>query len=104
MSRRKTQNSRIKQPALDLGALLHGSPDWPDVVEFFRYGEFDEETYLVEAIKKYLRTEAQRQQLFAFDMSIEDMLNGRFQSDCEFFVETTFREWNQRLGFKKFGF
>ena len=60
-----------------LDELLYGEPTWEQVVEFFRNGEFCEEQYLVEAIKRHLRTELDRRELFDMDASIEDILNGR---------------------------
>ena len=89
---------------IDLDGLLFGNPRWEEVVEFWKDdGEFCEERYLVDAIKKHLRTEDQRRRMFNLDVSIEDMLNGRYTGDKSDAVRAIFDEWNAKLGFKAFG-
>jgi len=87
---------------IDLDDLLHGSPSWTKVVEFFKNGEFHNEHYLVEAIKTHLRSSANRDKLQKLDLSIEDVLNGRYGIKDEFFVRQIFNEWNQKLGYIHF--
>jgi hypothetical protein len=95
-----------KGELVDLDGLLYGDPTWEQVVAFWKEdGDFCEEKYLVEAIKKYLRTEEQRKRLFEVDISIEEMLNGRYQGtarNCKV-VQGIYDEWNAKLGFKAFG-
>ena len=75
-----------------------------EVLEAFRDG-FDDEHYLVDAIKKYLRTQEQKAILDAKDISIEDVINGRegeaLDSD---FLASMYDDWNAKLGFHGFGF
>lgn len=67
-------------------------------------GEFLSEEYLVQAIRNLLLTETQRKTLFNLNLSIEDMLNGRYNDTQEQQVLLMFSEWNNTLGFKTFGF
>jgi hypothetical protein len=85
-----------------LDEMLFGTPTWEQVVEFFKNGEFHEEQYDVLAIKKHLLTSEQRQTLFDLNLSIEDMLNGRIGGEQR--VYAIFDQWNEKLGFKCFGF
>jgi hypothetical protein len=74
----------------------------------------DEETYLwyenyeegkVALIKAHLRTPEQKQWLFDNDLSIEDVLNGRFGSPQDAYITgPMFAEWNQKMGHHAFGF
>lgn len=92
---------------IELDELLNGTPTWEQVVEFWRDdGEFYGEQYLVPAIKKWLRTEDQRQRMAKADISIEEMLNGRYEGGERIgkVVQSIFDEWNAKLGFKAFGF
>lgn len=88
---------------IDLDELLNGSPSWEQVTEFFRNGEFHEESYLVEAIELYLQTDVQRQLIFDNRLSIEKMLNGRTQPQHSSITQQIYDEWNSKLGFKNFG-
>ena len=75
-----------------------------EVLDQFR-DAFDSEEYLVSAIKKYLRTEKQKQWLYNHDLSIEDCLNGRYPGNLEEEVdEVLYKPWNEILGFHEFGF
>ena len=101
----KRQKKELNLPKIDLQELLHGSPMWEDVVEFFRKGEFHEEHYLVAAIKRHLLTLAHRSFMHEGEFSIEDMLNGRVPGGIQTMVTNAiFEEWNEKLGFRKFGF
>lgn len=86
-----------------LDELLTGKPTWAQVVEFWKEGEFFEEKYTVEAIKKFLRTEEDRKIMYEFDFSIEEMLNGRIYPNQDKAVHDMFKRWNEKLGFKAFG-
>lgn len=89
---------------IDLDELLNGEPTWEQVVEFWKEdGDFCEEKYLVQAIKKHLRTEDQRKRMFDLDISIEEMLNGRYPMDKFDLVDAIYAEWNKKLGFQAFG-
>ena len=64
----------------------------------------EDECYLVGAIKKHLLTPAQKEFLHQFDMTIEDLLNGRWPVHMGEFLQTHFfDEWNKILGWKEFG-
>ena len=92
---------------IELDELLNGTPTWDQVVEFWRdNGEFCGEEYLVSAIEKHLLTEQQRKQMFDLRLSIEKILNGRCEGTPENvkFTEDLFAAWNQKLGFKEFGY
>ncbi len=67
-------------------------------------GFHDKEEYLVAAIKRCLRTDEQRQLLYTADLSIEDLLNGRYSIQYSVMVQHIFDEWNKKLGWKEFGF
>lgn len=88
---------------IDLDALLNGEPTWDEVVAFFKADDFCEESYLVDAIKKHLRTEEQRKTLFDLDLSIEDCLNGRYTDQQGKVIHAIYQQWNDKLGFKHFG-
>lgn len=105
--------ARRKQPArplppCDLDELLYGTPDFETVKKFFAYhGEtgdgFPEEHYLVDAIKKHLRTDEQRLEMADRDITIADMLNGRTTGEHEAFVDACYADWNTKLGRRAFG-
>lgn len=68
-------------------------------------GYHDKEEYIVEAIRKHLLTEEQRQQLFQRNNDIADCLNGRVEGeDSEAFTSQLFTDWNSKLGWKEFGY
>jgi hypothetical protein len=93
-----------RQPMLiDLDELLNGNPSWEQVVAFFKDGEFHEESYLVQAIERWLLTEEQRKRIFDAHLSIEKMLNGRYGEKEESAVEAIYNEWNAKLGHYQFG-
>ena len=87
---------------INLDTLLYGNPSWAEVVEYFKDGEFYEESYLVEAIKQHLRTPDDKKQLYDADLSIEDCLNGRYGGGQEGVVNGILKGWNEKLGFKQF--
>lgn len=92
-----------KPVTVDLDELLHGNPTWQQVVDYWRYKQdFYEESYLVQAIKKFLRTDEQKKILFDLDLSIEDCLNGRYTQKEYPKVMKIFKEWNEKLGYKEF--
>jgi hypothetical protein len=88
---------------IEMDELLSGNPSWAEVADFFKNGEFFQEQYLVQAIKKHLLTEAQRKKLFDLNLSIEECLNGKYTMEQEASVMLIYREWNFRLGFHHFG-
>jgi len=65
-------------------------------------GYNEAEHYLVSAIKKHLLTEEQRKELFEYNLSIEDILNGRYTGDEEPVVLKMYKDWNEKLGWKEF--
>jgi hypothetical protein len=62
------------------------------------------EHYMVSLIRRYLLTADQRETLHEADLSIEDMLNGRFGAAQESLVLAVFSNWNETLGEKYFHF
>lgn len=67
-------------------------------------GFHDKEEYLVRAIKRHLLTEYQKNVLINHDLSVEDVLNGRWPMDLEDVISIILEEWNQTLGWHEFGF
>ena len=88
---------------IELDELLNGAPLWKSVVNFWKSGEFYEEHYLVEAIEKWLLTDEQRQSILDAGLTIEKMLNGRYNGNQKGLVYGIYNEWNNKLGFKAFG-
>lgn len=100
----QTLKNQLKSVTLiDHDELLYGEPSFDKVQKFFLDGEFDEEKYLVQAIKLYLRTPEQKAIIDGLDISIEDMLNGRYNGRQEKQVEAIYQQWNDKLGFRSFG-
>ena len=64
----------------------------------------DDEIYTIDLIKKYLRTDAQKSWLSVEDLTISDILSGRFNENQEPIVQSFFDDWNNKLGSKHFGF
>lgn len=87
---------------MDVDYILTGAPTTAELVEFFNEGYGEE--YTVPAIKKHLRTQEQKEQLDALDLSIHDVLNGRFSAVQEAQILLILEAWNQKLGKKVFGF
>lgn len=75
---------------------------WSSVVDLFQ--EELEEYQTINAIKSYLLTKEQDHLIRINHLSIEDMLNGRFTSDKSELVMSILNQWNQVLGWNKFGF
>ena len=95
------------QEVIDLDELLEGKPTWEQVVAFWRAvtdgtTEFYNEHYQVDAIKKHLRTEEQRKKMFELDVSIEEILGGRYPRSKGRAVDAILKEWNKKLGFRAF--
>ncbi|MDP2662042.1 MAG: hypothetical protein Q8R28_15060 [Dehalococcoidia bacterium] len=66
---------------------------------------FDSEAQLVEAIRGRLLTEEQRGKLYDWNLSIEDLLNGRVEgNDQDMKYAYFFDAWNAAIGRKVFGF
>lgn len=87
---------------MDVDFILNGKANSNQLVEFFQSGY--DEYLIVIGIKKYLRTPEQKEMLNSFDLSVEDILNGRFYRAEEEMVENIFENWNYKLGKKVFGF
>jgi hypothetical protein len=81
---------------------LNGTPTREQVSEWFRETS-DDEHWVVEAIKKHLRTDEQKLAIALADFSIEDMLNGRVPGNSEL-VAAIFADWNAKLGCQHFRF
>lgn len=64
---------------------------------------YQDECYIVAAIRKHLLTEAQREAMFVLDVSIEDCLNGRYTMEKSMVIDTIYKQWNERLGWREFG-
>jgi len=64
--------------------------------------EFYNEYQLVDAIKKHLLTDDQKQFLSDNNLSIEDCLNGRVSGKFDTEISIIFREWNTKIGKKIF--
>lgn len=60
----------------------------------------DREEHTVDIVKQYLRTSEQKAWLDAHDLSIEDLLNGRYGGDDEPGVEATYGAWNADKRFR----
>jgi hypothetical protein len=78
---------------------------WEQVQKYFLESDWDDEEYLVEAIKLHLRTPQQKKILDSMDLSIYDILNGRYGDVAgqDKKIEKIYQEWNDKLGFKNFG-
>ena len=126
MPRRPRPMDRDHQ-TIELCELLQGQPTWEQVADFFHYGEFDNEEYLVAAIKRHLLRPEHKvaMERHGRGFSIEDMLNGRVvegwaEGDEVMEIQGTkfpnwdgeqralardwiFEQWNKALGFHCFG-
>ena len=87
---------------IDTEYAVYGEPTMRELADWFRQGP--DEEYAVQAIRNHLLTDAQKRQLFDADLSIEDMLNGRFGLSREGLVKDMFADWNEKLGETQFGF
>jgi len=65
-------------------------------------GFFENEYYLIGAIKKYLLKEEQKEKLLKVNLSISDILNGRFYEEDSILIESLFEDWNNTLGWNEF--
>ena len=96
----KTRTIRVQ--IVELDTLLYGNPTWDQVVEFWKQGEFGDEGDLVDAIKRHLRTEAQRELMHVHDITIVDILNGRCCGSDNVVAHRIMGEWNVKLGYLAF--
>lgn len=101
---KKVVRQKLKSvPVIDLGELLSSkSISWEKVQKFFLEGEFDEERYLTEAIKLYLRMPDQKTILEQLDLTIADCLNGRYGDKESTAISQIYDDWNNKLGFVHF--
>ena len=73
--------------------------------EMGHFTNADNEAESVQAIKTHLLTEQERKKLYDANLSIEDVLNGRFdESHSGLIEEELFPAWNEKLGYRHFGF
>lgn len=71
--------------------------------EFYRFENPDgEERDTVPFIRRYLLSEEQRKRLFDLNLSVEDLLNGRYTESQEAEVLSIFADWNKKLGYESF--
>lgn len=89
---------------IELDQLLYGTCSQEEVNEFFLNGEFYEEHYSVDAIKRHLMDNDDIVTLSNANISVEDLLNGRFNGAQEPIIERIMDKWNQKLGHRYFGF
>lgn len=74
-------------------------PEWKT---YFINDMFQEEYQLVSAIKRNLLSDEQKKFLFDNDISIEDILNGRFSGDFDKEISMMLKDWNNKIGIKYF--
>jgi len=86
---------------IDLDQFLYGKATEEEIKDFWKNGDFCEEKYLVEAIKKYLRDDDDKKAMYDLDMSIEEMLNGIGPWDE---TQALFNKWNNKIGFRYFSY
>ena len=104
MSSSKQRIEQAHREQADLRARMALCTFVCDDEDEFRWFESAEEGTVL-FIKKYLRTEEQRAWLFAQDLSLEDVLNGRTTIvQSEFLRNVIFYDWNTKLGRHVFGF
>jgi hypothetical protein len=88
---------------IDCDQLLYGNVTKEQITEYFRNGDFDQECYLIEAIKKHLVTKIDIMILNNLNLTIGDCLNGRYNGEQKIQVYAIYQKWNNKLGFKHFG-
>lgn len=97
----------MKHYDLDLDTVLDGDADLtPDELRYIFSSEFEwsDEEYLVQGIKKYLRTPYHKSVMDHFDFTIEDMLNGRVEGvRAQEEADLIFTDWNTKIGHRYFG-
>jgi len=66
----------------------------------------DREEHTIDIIKSYLRTEEQRKWMYNQDLSIADILNGRFHGTeaTVTIIQSMFNDWNEKIGKRLFRF
>lgn len=92
------------RPKLELWQVMDfkGKYDIKDIAEFFEHGEFHQEWRVVDAIKHYLLSPEQKKWLYKQDLSVEDILNGRYDYKFEKQIIKILKSWNKILGVKHF--
>lgn len=88
-------------PRVDYGELMAGRPSRQQIAQAFQDG-FQEERYLVAAIKLHLMSQSDKRIIEQQNSSIEEMLNGRVRGDTTW-VQQMYERWNALLGFCCFG-
>lgn len=79
------------------GDLTHGDKQqWKEIAG-------DSEERQVQAIKRYLLTPEDKDFLITWNLSVEDIMSGRWNKAQEPYVFGMFERWNTTLGFKEFG-
>ncbi len=72
-----------------------------ELIDDIMEGQY-EEPQLVTFIEDVLLTKEQNKELLRNDISITDMLNGRFTKSEDQMVFAMFKDWNEKLGNKLF--
>ena len=103
MSSSKQRIEQAHREQADLRARMALCTFVCDDEDEFRWFESAEEGTVL-FIKKYLRTEEQRAWLFAQDLSLEDVLDGRTNDVHGVYIRgVMFPDWNTKLGRHVFG-
>ncbi len=71
---------------------------------YYRFVNPDSENDHDQFIRRYLLSDEQRRELFERNLTVLDILNGRFTGEHKSFVYALFDVWNAMLGKKHFGF
>lgn len=95
---RLTETEQYPLPAKAVG--IFNAEEWADIAA----GNW-EEWRVGEAITKRVATATERQQMFDASLDYSLMVNGRVEGeDRQTLTQRLFDAWNDRLGYKLFGF
>lgn len=96
----------MNKQIVDLDQLLYGQVTLEEIQDYFRYGDFDDEVYLIKAIKRHLMDNYLQNKLNDLCVSISEILNGRVDESRidPIIYDICFDRWNTTLGFERFKF
>jgi hypothetical protein len=76
-------------------------PSWIKVVQFFAFGEFCDERYLIKAMYRFLITSDHKRLMRSNHLNVTKILNGNYPSNSRIPARLK-RDWNDKLGFLNF--
>jgi hypothetical protein len=92
----------VKRP-ISIQDILYSELEWNVIANFFKLGQFEDENYYIDAVKKHLLTPEQNKQLIDNQISLWNMLGRKYKDNYrKKIIDKMYDDWNAKLGHKEF--